>query len=632
MIAALVSALSMIATPAHLAALVAGLLLGFLAGLTPGIGGRIGLLLALPLAVFFDPVGGAIFLISLHAVVHTSGSITPIAYGMPTSAAEAATALDGFKLQRSGRGAEALGASLSASAFGGIFGALVFVLSAPLIGPLTRYIGAPEFLVLALLGIAIVSALSDRQVAAGIALAALGVLASTVGVDGLTAAPRFSFGRLELWDGLDAIAVIGGLFVIPEMLALASSAQIAGVAKRSSGLGDMLRGMARGLTYRVILLRSSVTGVVIGMMPGVGSSVAVWIAYADASVRNRDDVAFGEGALGGVIAPEAANNAKEGGALIPTTFLGIPGSSSMAILMTGLAMLGLHPGPSFLTSQLDLAMVFAWTVVLANLAAIPIFLAVVPLITRLTALRPAAIVPFALIAIVTVAVGSATSPFSFPEFIAGGLFGLLLYLSGLPRAPFLLGFIIGPMLETSLTKTLIIFGPSAALRPGVIVLALALITVLWRLRRPAAATARVARRIPQVTLGAHGVLIAVALAAGWTSLGFAGTAGLAPGLASAVVLIATLVSLRHVLRHPDHASPPFSARTAFWFSGMLLMIPFVGLLPASILFLVATRHAFSVRNAGLATTIVLVTILQFVLIDYLFGLPLLPPYLRSLLP
>ena len=207
-------------------ALLFGLILGFAAGIVPGIGGRVGLLLCLPLAVMFDPLSGAVFLLAMHSVVHTSGSVTPIAYGLPTTASEAATAIDGFQLQRQGRGAEALGASLSSSSFGGVVGALAFILAVPVVRPIVTNIGAPEFLLISLLGLVLVAALSGRHLGGGLAVAALGVLASTVGIDALSAQSRFTFGRLELWDGLQVIALVGGLFVIPEMIALAGNTEV----------------------------------------------------------------------------------------------------------------------------------------------------------------------------------------------------------------------------------------------------------------------------------------------------------------------------------------------------------------------------------------------------------------------
>ena len=619
----MLQSLQFLLDPTLLAALLLGVAAGFLAGVVPGIGGRIGLLLALPLALVFGQFGGAIFLVALHAVVHTSGSIMPIAYGLPTSASEAATAVDGFQLQRKGKGAEALGASLSASAVGGVLGAVVFIAAVPVVRPVISSIGAPEFLVLSLLGLALVSALSDRQPSAGLAVAALGVLASTVGLDALTAEQRFTFGRLELWDGLETISIIGGLFVIPEMLSLVVSAPRTGLTPGSAELPRMLAGMAEAFRHRMVMLRSTVIGIVIGMMPGAGSSVAVWIAYADAAARGTTGTPFGEGAIAGVVAPEAANNAKEGGALIPTVFFGIPGSSAMAILLGGFAMLGVDVGPQLLTTGLPTALAFGWTVILANLLTIPLFLLVVPFLIRWTTLRPASIAAFALVAVVTAALGSSSSPLALPQFAAGGALGVALYLAGLPRAPFLLGFVMGPLVETSLAKTLQIFGPAAMLRPGVLLLGGALLLVLWRLRRPKeGASATPAKRSRPVALAMLAFMALLGLAAMAVAGGYKATAWIAPVMAAAVMTGAACFAAWRVWREAPAASPAISPTVGAALCLYLAAVPVAGLIPASLGFLLLARRTFASRWVWLPAVLLLVALLQALLVGGLLGRPL----------
>ncbi|MEX0853985.1 MAG: tripartite tricarboxylate transporter permease [Bauldia sp.] len=607
--------------PARLAALVLGILLGFLAGILPGIGGRIGLLLALPLVVAFDPLAGAVFLLALHSVVHTSGSITPIAYGLPTSASEAATVIDGFQLQQKGRGSEALGASLSASSIGGIVGAIFFIAVIPVARPIITNLGAPEFLVLSLLGLSLVATLSDRQVAGGIAVAALGLLASTVGLDRLTAVPRFTFDRLELWDGLQLVSIIGGLFVVPEMLSLARSpAPVTASRAMRAEFRQLLRGMAVALRYRMVLLRSTVIGIVIGMMPGVGASVAVWIAYADAARTTKEGPPVGTGSLAGVIAPEAANNSKEGGALIPTIYFGIPGSSSMAILMGGLAMLGLEPGPRFLGPDLPMAISFAWAVLFGNLLTIPLFLIVVPFLVRMTAPRPAMIVPFALVAIVTAALGATESLFTLGQFIVGGMLGLLLRAAGLPRAPFLLGFVMGPIAETSLGKTIQVFGASALLRPGVIILGAVLLVVLFRLRRPAAVRTPDESFAPAAAVAAFVGMIVLSLGAIIAASDYRGSAWIAPTGVSLVLIGAAIVALVRLPSRARTGSPELDLGIGAAFVSLLVALPLVGLLPATAGFLLLVRRHVGRGSIGtLIAAILVVAAAQYLFISGLFG-------------
>ena len=608
--------------PATLGALVLGVLVGFVAGIIPGIGGRIGLLLALPLALAFDPFTGGVFLLALHAVVHTSGSITPIAYGLPTSASEAATAIDGFALQKKGRGAEALGASLSASVIGGVIGAIVFIAVVPLVRPIVTSFGAPEFLMLALLGLSLVATVSDRQIAGGVAVAALGVLASTVGLDALTGIPRFTFGRLELWDGLQLVSVIGGLFVVPEMLSVAASETPRPVTEPiKAHFRAMIRGMATALRHRLVLARSTAIGIVVGMMPGVGSSVAVWIAYADAARKPpADGIPFGEGAIAGVIAPEAANNAKEGGALIPTIYFGIPGSSAMAILLGGFAMLGIEPGPQFLGPQLATAASFAWVVALANILTIPIFLLSVPLLVGVTAPRPTLVAPFALIAIVTATLAAGGGLFGLAEFAIGGLLGVLLKLAGLPRAPFLLGFVMGPIAETSLGKTIAIFGFDALRRPGVIILGVAMVAVIARMRRPVAIGAAEGFSRSAATATFAG-MIALGLAAIVVAQQYSDSASLAPVAASAIMAGAAAFSVFRLARRKGAPPEPMALDMGLRLAASIAVLPVIGLIPASVLFLLSVRQRIgsgSMWTLGLA--ILAVVLAQFLFFEGLLGI------------
>jgi TctA family transporter len=362
-----------------LSALVLGTALGFICGLIPGLGSRVGLILAIPLCGFWDPYPAAVFLFSMHAVVHTASSIPTIAFALPTSGADAATVLDGYPLARMGRAGEALGASLSASAVGGVLGALAFVLAVPVARPIVSSFGPPEFLLLSLMGISLISAVSREGMLHGLTVAAIGVLCAMVGLSVRTGEPRLTFGVAELWDGLDLPALVAGLFIIPEMLT--PTRFVDDAAERSAKLttvSEVLKGMAVTLRYRAALLRSTVYGIVVGLMPGIGASISVWLSYGYAARTVKSDIPFRQGAIAGVIAPEAANNAKEGGAMIPTLFFGIPGSSSMAIMMAALALAGVSVGPRMLGEDIGLTYLLGGAVVAANLIAIPLFFLVVP--------------------------------------------------------------------------------------------------------------------------------------------------------------------------------------------------------------------------------------------------------------
>lgn len=463
-----------------LTALCLGTLFGFVAGLAPGIGGRIGIILSLPVAAFWDPLGGAVFLFAMHSVVHTSASIPAIAFALPSTGADAATVLDGYPLAKMGRAGEALGASLSSSAIGGVFGALAFLAVIPVARLVLNHFGPPEFLLLALAGLSMVALLSGRSLLTGLLAAALGFLVACIGLDVHTSAARFTFGLSELRSGINLAALVGGIFVVPEMLARWSYDAKGHDRAVSTSLADVFHGMGKTFAHMRLVLRSSLYGIGIGMMPGLGSSVAVWMSYAYASNHSKSVVPFGKGAIEGVIAPEAANNSKEGGAMVPTLFFGIPGSSSMAIMLGAFLVIGLPVGPNLLTSDVDVSVTLAITVLLANLLAIPMFFAVVPGIVRLAALRRDHMVPIAIALSLFAALYQDMHWTTLAQFMVGGALGVALKRVEWSRAAFLLGFIMGPLAEISYIQTSQIWGWSMFGRPASVIMLIVFGLIVWR--------------------------------------------------------------------------------------------------------------------------------------------------------
>ncbi|MBU0582816.1 MAG: tripartite tricarboxylate transporter permease [Alphaproteobacteria bacterium] len=464
-------------------ALLLGTLLGFIVGLVPGLGGRVGIILCIPLATFWDSLGGAVFLFAMHAVVHTSASIPAIAFALPSSGADAATIVDGYPLAKMGRAGEALGASLSASALGGVLGAVAFLACIPIARLLIVWFGPPEFLLLAIAGLTMVVFLSGKSILAGLLVGLLGFLAASVGLDVMTSSSRFTFGRPELMSGLNLAAVLGGILVVPEMLARWSFDDAGHQRAVSTSLDDVLHGMRTTFSHLGLVLRSSFYGIVVGIMPGVGSSVSVWMSYAFAARTVKSEIPFGQGAIAGVIAPEAANNSKEGGAMVPTLFFGIPGSSSMAIMLSALVVIGQPIGPSLLSRDLQVPMALAATVCLANLIAVPMFLAVVPGIVRLAALRREHMVPFAIALSLLAALYQSLNWVALVTFAAAGLVGCVLRWAGWPRVPFILGFVMGPLAEISYIQTSQIWGWTMFARPATIAMIAVFLVIAFRARR-----------------------------------------------------------------------------------------------------------------------------------------------------
>ncbi len=345
-----------------------GILIGIWLGAVPGLGGVIGLVLLLPFTFGMEPVPAFALLLGMYAVTTTSDTIASVMLGIPGTAASQATILDGYPLAQKGQAARAFGAAFTVSAFGGVFGALVLAVSLPLVLPIIIAFGSPELFMLGMLGLAMVGSLSGGSILKGLIVAMLGLWMTTIGYAETEAIPRFWFGTTYLLDGLPLIPVVLGLFAIPELMELAiRNISISRVPKDQAGGGGMLEGIKDAGRHWWLVLRCSLLGTYVGMLPGLGAAIVDWIAYGHAVQSAKDKSQFGQGDIRGVIAPEAANNATKGGALIPTVAFGIPGSLGAAILLGALLIQGLRPGPDMLTTELHITFSMVWTIVFANI-------------------------------------------------------------------------------------------------------------------------------------------------------------------------------------------------------------------------------------------------------------------------
>jgi putative tricarboxylic transport membrane protein len=601
-------------------ALVSGTALGFLLGLVPGIGGRVAIIISLPMAAAFDPYPAAVFLFALHSIIHTSSSIPAIALGMPISSADAATVIDGYPLAKMGRAGEALGASLSASAIAGVLGALCFLAAIPIARPLVTSFGPPEILLLALFGITMVSSLSNQGLLPGIVIATLGALVGMVGLDFRSGEPRYTFGLIDLWEGVQLPAVVCGLFVIPEMLTVARR-QSSEVVQRavSTTIRDVYRGMFVTLRYRAVLLRSTLYGIMVGAAPTVGSTVGVWTAYGYAARTTKSEIPFGQGAIAGVIAPEAANNSKEGGAMIPTLFFAIPGSSNMAIMMAALSFVGVAVGPNMLKADIGLSYALAATVVFANLLAIPMFFAVVPSIVRLTALKRETIAPLAIAASLTAALITEPTLTTIVLIFLSSVLGVALKVAKWSRAPFILGFVLQQMAENAAFQTATIWGWGALQRPLTAVLFLCLLGWLaYSMRGRAAIYAAGPRR---ATIGLLLGLAAVFAAAMWLARSISLQGGLAPMVAAGVGLTLTLIVLVLATRQREVVPLEDEVQHLGLSTLYLAATPLAGLSAATFAYVavVLARYGVRVRSAILVSA--LFGIVQLGLLALVFDLP-----------
>jgi putative tricarboxylic transport membrane protein len=455
--------------------LAAGVMIGAVVGILPGLGGSATLAMLLPFTLGLPPTQSFALLIGVAAVVATTGDLTAILVGIPGEAISAATVMDGHPMATRGEGARAIGASLVSSLAGSIFGAVTLALTIPLALVLARSIGSPELFMLALLGISYVAPISGSSRLKGLAAGGLGLLLATIGLDPLGATPRFTLGQLSLWDGIGPIPVALGLFAIPEIVELAARHTSAVASASPIGKGRLSDGIRDGVRLWRLVLQSSAIGTALGLLPGVGASVSQWMAYGQAARRTPEDVSFGRGAIEGVIAPSAANNATLGGSLVPTLALGIPGGLLSALLLSALIMKGLVPGPAMLVPEargghLTLVFMLMWLLVVANIFAVALACVSTDLLVRITQVSAARLVPFLLLLTFVGAFAERQATGDLLVTCAMGALGLGLVRYGWPRAPVLMGLVLGPLAESRLFLSIDAFGSAWLWRPGVLVI------------------------------------------------------------------------------------------------------------------------------------------------------------------
>lgn len=466
------SALSQVLQPATLLILLLGIGIGFLVGILPGLGGAVTLALMLPFTFGMEPVQGFAFLLGMWVVTSTAGDITSVLFGIPGEATSAAAVLDGYPLTRKGQGGRALGAVLTSSAMGAIVGAVVLGLTITLIRPVVLALGPPEFFALTIVGLTFVITLSGKSMLKGFIMMSLGLLVALVGIDPQVGIPRFDFGQLYLWDGIDLIPVVVGLFGGAEVLQIMLSKK--SIASAGNNVSEKLTGTAQGMMdafrHWWVVLRAASIGVVIGILPGLGGSVSQWVAYGQAQQSSKHPEMFGKGAIDGLVAAGATNNAKDAGSLIPTIAFGIPGGAATAVLLGGFMILGLNPGQEMLTTRLDVTFSMVWITILSNLIAVALAVIFIKPLTKLTKIQGPVLIPGLILLLI---IGAYTANSRFEDIIVmlvASAIGVACLRWDWPRVPFLLAVVLGGFAETYLNLSTSIFGAEWLMRPGVLLL------------------------------------------------------------------------------------------------------------------------------------------------------------------
>jgi putative tricarboxylic transport membrane protein len=468
-------------TPTVLGAWLLGTIVGVILGVIPVIGGITGAALFLPFIFMMDPEVALPFLLAMMAVCYTGGAVPSILINIPGTAANAPTMLDGYPMTRKGEAGRALGAAFMSSCLGGIVTVPLALLMIPIIIPLVLALWSAEMFFLVVMGLSFLAILGSGGQIKGLIAGGLGILLSLVGYDTVTGIPRYTLGILGLFDGINLIAVLLGLFGLAEIIDLATKGQpITQTGKVQAGIRDLWEGAKDVFRHWWLWLRCSILGYVIGVIPGIGAGMATFTAYAHAKQTSKYPEEFGTGRVEGVIAPEAANNAKEAGSVLTTLAFGIPGSTEMVIILGAFWMVGIVPGPGLLTEHLELSLTMFLTIIVANLVGAAIVFVTVRYLVKLTTVHQRYLFCIILSIIFVGVFVNGEHILSIPIVIVFGILGFLMKRFNYPRPSLALGFVLGALFEHYLNLSLMTVGPLFFLRPiSLIIIAITILVLAY---------------------------------------------------------------------------------------------------------------------------------------------------------
>lgn len=446
--------LPMLLSPQLLIAVFFGVAIGVIVGALPGLNGANAISLMLPITFVMPPEVGLSLLGGIYMGCMYGGSITAILMNVPGEVVAAPVAMEGYPMAKEGRSREALYYSIFASTIGGFAGVIVLILFTPPLASFALKFGPAEMFFVGLSGLIIVGALGGSMVK-GIFATAVGLFVSTIGVDPATGVDRFTFGIPEFRSGISVVPVVLGLFCITEMLErmAADPENVPRIEDRPIRKIDVFKDV---LKHRLLLMKSIVLGTVVGLLPGVGATLSVFVAYAEAKRSSRRPDLFERGNAEGIIAAECSNNATVGTSLVPLLALGVPGSPTSAIMTGALMIHGIVLGPSLFVNRPDVAYTFLGAMLLSVVAMAIIGIYCIGYFSYILKIRSDYITPAVLVFAIIGAYSVNNSMFDVWIAIGFGLMGILFNRFSIPMAPVIIGVVLGPLIESSLSRAITI--------------------------------------------------------------------------------------------------------------------------------------------------------------------------------
>lgn len=454
MIDNLFAAISLFLTFENVAVLFLGVLVGTIVGAIPGMTTPMGVALALPFTFTMEPITGILLLLGIYKGGLYGGSITAILIKAPGTPAASCTVLDGYPLTRKGEARKALDIALYASCFADFVSNLSLILLAGLLAGFALKFGPPEFFTLIVFSLTIIAGVSGENLVKGVVAAALGLLFATIGLDMVYGTNRFIFGNWNLMGGLSFIPVLIGLFALPEIINyFAQKVRDHHETAKMSGEGASLKEFRRCFKS---VLRGSLIGVVLGAIPGIGGAPSAFLSYSEAKRTSRNSENFGKGELEGVAAAEAGNNGVAGATMIPLLALGVPGDVITAVILGAFMIHGLRPGPVMFAENLTMIYALFVGIMLSSAYLFAIGKFSIKAISRISDVPNRILFPAVLVFCLFGSFAINNSLFDVLVMVLMGCFGYLMMVFRFPAPPFLIAFILGPLLEDNFRQSMIL--------------------------------------------------------------------------------------------------------------------------------------------------------------------------------
>ena len=456
LLASLALGFSVSLAPANLFFCLVGVSLGLVVGILPGLGSAATIALLLPITYTLGTTSAIIMLAGIWYGSMYGGSITAILLRVPGESAAVMTTLDGYELAKQGRAGPALGMSIFASFIAGIAGLVGLVALAPPLADFALHFGPPEYFALALAGLTLVSYLAGDSILKALVATTAGLLLGSIGLDPVESASRFTYGSLFLQTGLDLVPMVMGLFGLAEVFAMIEArTAIRPAVAAPRGIMASLPDRADWREAALPTAQGTAIGFVVGLLPGAGATISSYVAYALAKRWSATPERYGTGAIGGVAAPEAANNSATASGFIPLLTLGLPANVVMALMLGAFLLHGVTPGPIMLAQRPDMFWGIVTSMFVGNVMLVVLMLPLIGALARIATLPTTVVVPVVVLVCLAGAYGVNNNPHDILAMTGFGALGYLMGKFGYPAAPLVLGFVLGPLLEQSLRQSLI---------------------------------------------------------------------------------------------------------------------------------------------------------------------------------